>query len=101
MDWRQAALRIAQLKRQDKHQLASMLECHACGGIWTPHRLIQAGYTYDEDDLPSTLCRLCGDTVDSVEHRTYNCQATQEVLERQYAGGKEALGSRLRQKSPS
>merc|ERR1712185_648637 len=82
------SLRIAQLRRQDKQQLASLLECHACGGIWTPHRLLHAGYTYDDADLPAVMCRLCGDTVDSVEHRTYNCQATQEVLERQLAGDK-------------
>ena len=78
--WRQATLRVAQLARNGKPNLATCLEMHMCKTIWTPARLLGLGYTYTEEDTPLTLCNLCGCATDSVEHRTYHCQETQNAL---------------------
>ena len=80
IDWRQVALRIAQLMRHGDLQEASLLETHACGGIWTPQRLANEGYSYSSEDGPKVMCRLCGAALDSEEHRTYRCEATQRAL---------------------
>ena len=80
VDWRQIALRLAQLRRHGDLQEANLLETHACGGIWTPQRLVNEGYSYEEADLPKVQCRLCGIALDSEEHRTYECEATQKKL---------------------
>ena len=47
---------------------------------------MDSGYTYDDEDLPSVQCSMCGTCFDSVKHRTFFCPATQNELLRCYSG---------------
>ena len=70
--------------RKELEHEASLLESHACGGMWTVHRLLGCGNTFEEAYQDGTLCKLCKVDVDSEEHRTYQCEATQRDLRRLY-----------------
>ena len=83
-EWRQAALGIQQLRRWGKTKQAACLDMHTCSAAWTPQRSVDAGYTYPEEDRDKVLCSMCGACLDSVEHRTYNCEATQMELQRSF-----------------
>ena len=88
VDWRQMALRLAQLRRKGALQEAALLETHAVGGIWTPHRLIAEGYSYNQEDWAAVQCRLCGKELDSEEHRMYRCDITQREVSRLFPDNK-------------
>ena len=79
-EWRHAALRIQQLRRWGKTKQAACLEMHVCNAAWTPQRFADAGYTYPDEDKDKILCSLCGTCLESVEHRTFDCEATQKEL---------------------
>ena len=65
-------------------QTSGMLEMHLCNSAWTPQRFVDSGYTYNDEDLPSAQCSMCGACLDSVEHRTFFCAAAQDELVRSY-----------------
>ena len=94
--WRQAALRVAQLARNGQPALATCLEMHMCNSIWTPDRLIKLGYKYDDSDVQNTMCSFCGAETDSVHHRTYYCQATHDLLAHGEDGAQHAAPRALR-----
>jgi hypothetical protein len=96
VQWRQATLRIAQLIRNGHPAMATCLEMHMCNSIWTPDRLLRLGYTFDDSDIPNTLCSVCGQCTDSVTHRTYYCEATQNILAQGEDGSQHTRPAALR-----
>ena len=46
------------------------------GGIWDVPRLIKAGYQVGDEER---LCQLCGDHLDTLHHRLFDCKASEVI----------------------